>query len=137
MVKREIPELHENVLEIKYIGPKQSQSLYEENIYTCEDLVNALVNFGESWEQDYLVRRRVRDWLRKVLRNERGGSCVEISKMIEQEERQYLVRHTNEKGYNSILRVWRHYVNNPYKRWIPRKYRGRKVTRSYPLKCKV
>jgi hypothetical protein len=139
MAKREIPELWEDVSEIKYIGPYLTAALNGVGIHTCEDLVDALEEFGQPWEYEVTVRNRVRDWLQELLQNARAGECCySESRVIDGEECAYLARDTNEKGYNAILKVMRHYAMNPYRKWVPHRFRGRQSDRTkYPRKCNM
>jgi hypothetical protein len=136
MVKREIPELWEDVSEIKYIGSYLRNALNGEGIFTCGDLVETLVEFGEAWEHPVMVRRRVRNWLRELLTNARAGECCYPgSRVIDGREYAYLARQTNQKGYNAILKLWRHYAIPPYRNWIPAAFRGLIERKKYARRC--
>ena len=137
-MKGEIPELWEEISEIKYIGEYLKRGLNEEGIYLCQDLVKILEEFGEEWEDEIAVRRRVREWLREVLINARANKCCyPASKIIEGEECTYKARKTNEKGYNAIIGIWNYYAINPYRKWIPRKFRGLTFRNKYPKRCEI
>jgi hypothetical protein len=130
--------LWEDVSEIKYIGSYLKAALNREYIFTCKDLVDALEDFGEPWENETRVRWRVRDWLRKVLTNARANErCYPKSRVIDGDECAYLSRETNQKGYNAILNLWRYYTINPYKKWIPRPYTGLMERNKYPRRCNM
>ena len=137
MVKREIPERWESVGEIKYVGGYLKRALNREGIYRCEDLGRILNEFGEEREDFKEIRRRVKEWLEEILRNARGeGCCYQSTKIVEGEERAYKARYTNERGYNGIVKVMRHYAGE-LKKWVPCVYRGYSERRKYPRECRI
>jgi len=137
--KVEIPNLNENVQSIKFIGPYLAAALNSEHIYTVEDLVDKLEDFGEVWENPLEVKQRVREWLRELFVNIRADECCyPASKVINGEECAYLARETNQEGHNAVLKVWRHYSENPYRRWIPTKFTGRReIHTRFPRRCNM
>ena len=138
MRKQAVPELGAPVSEIKYIGNWLTSALNHEGIHTCEDLVHALVEFGDPWEDPQEVRWRVREWLREVLMNARPGECCyPQSNVINGEECAYRARETNQKGYNAVLRVWRYYAIHPFRQWIPRPFTGKSERNKYPRMCNM
>lgn len=136
MVKREIPEGWESVGEIKYVGRYLKRALNREGIYRCEELGQVLNEFGAEWEDYREIRRRVKEWLEEILKNARGEGCCYPWKIVEGEERAYKARYTNERGYNGILKVMRHYAGELHK-WVPCKYRGYSERRKYPRECRI
>lgn len=134
--KVEIPGLEEDVGNIKFIGEYLEESLNVQGIYTCLDLVEALIGFGDVHEDPLIVKRRVREWLRLVLTNARANECCyPRSKVIDGSECSYLARPTNQKGYNAILKVWRYYTDLPFRNWIPASFRGLNDRNKYPVRC--
>jgi hypothetical protein len=138
-MKPEIPDLDEDVEEMKYIGEYLSERLRDEGVFTIQDLVEIIEDFGDPYEYPRIVKRRVEDWLRKiVLVNERAlECCYPGSKVINGEECSYRARETNFRAHNAIIKLWRHYVGNPYRRWIPSEFRGYGDRRKYPRLCNM
>src|SRR6476469_10458951 len=138
MLKSEIPWLIEDVESIKYIGPYLARQLRTEGIFIVEHLIDKLQDFGDPDEDPFEVKERVKVWLRELFANVRGNSCCyPASKFIDGEECAYLARETNLRGHNAILKVWRYYSRNPYRRWIPSAFRGRIERNKYPRRCKL
>lgn len=140
MGKREVPDLWEGVEEIKYIGPFLKQALWQQNIYTCADLVDIISFFGDENQQPGIARDDVKTWLKETLRNARSLQCCSNNfKLVQTELREYEARYENEKGYNAVIGLWRAYIyENPWRLWIPVKLRGRTSDRvKYPRRCRI
>jgi hypothetical protein len=136
MTKREIPEIDEEVDQIRYIGPYLRRALNDEGIRTCGDLVDVLEEFGEEWEGT-AVRRRVKEWLELVLMNARALECCHSTRILEGEECAYKARFANQKGFNAVVKVMRHYAPSTYRKWVPYPYRGLSLRNKYPRECRL
>lgn len=138
MVKREIPYSWESVDQIKYIGVYLKRLLNNDGIYTVEDLLDKLEDFGDEWEDPVVVRNRVKMWLEDLVVNARPNQCVfPQSKFVEGSERSYKTRHFNEKGFNGLVTVMRYYAEPPYRSWVPRAKTGRLLHNKYPSGCRM
>jgi len=138
MVKREIPNIEEDVGEIKYIGRYLKRALNDENIMTCEDLVDALEDFGNVNANPAEMRREVKWWLEEVLMNARSLECCFPGAMvIDGEACTYKARYANQRGFNALVKVMRHYAEQPWRQWVPRPYRGLNMRNKYPRECNV
>jgi len=134
--KVEVPEWEDSVENIKYIGEYLADKLRDEGLYTVGDLVDKLEDFGEPNDNVVWVRAIVKAWLTEVLENARAlECCYPQSKIIDGEECAYKARLMNFEGYNAILKVWRAYADNPYRRWIPRRLTGFNLRNKYPRRC--
>ena len=137
-MKREIPEIWEDVSQIKFIGPYLTRALQAEGIYTCEDLVDKLEDFGDIDNNPAQMRRTVKAWLEDVLVNARAlGCCYPRSRIIEGEECAYRARYANQNGFNALVTVMRYYAERPWRNWVPRTYRGLSERNKYPRACNL
>ena len=83
------------------------------------------------------VRRkdRLREWLRRIMLNERGGECVGKIRRRGSRLCRYEAREINEKGWNGVVRYMRGREElRGMKDDLPRYLRRRRVT-GYPLRC--
>ena len=139
-MKDDIIDLGVSVSSMKYIGEYLTSKLEDEGIYSGEDLLDALYSFGNPNENPLDVRLRVREWLRWVLENARPNQCIRehgSSKNVQNVERYYKSRVTNNNAYNAIINFWRYYAEGPQSGWIPYKFRTRANHRAYPLMCRT
>jgi hypothetical protein len=138
MVKREIPELWEDIGEIKYIGSYLKQALNAQGVYICADLLSVLEEISDYNEDSTDTKRDMKAWLEHVLENARAMQCCYPgSKIINGEECAYMARPANFKGYNALIKIMRYYAEQPWKSGIPWSYRGFGERRKYPRNCRM
>lgn len=140
-MKREIPDLWENIEEIKYIGQYLKDKLNNEGIITCFDLIEKLIEIVDDDDDFATTKQNVKEWLQSVTENLRANECCfPGSRIINNRERSYLAREYNEKGYNAIIKLWRFYVDfgTIERQCIPKSLSGRRFLHTkYVLKCEM
>lgn len=131
--KPDIPELHQNVIEARFIGPYIRDRLADWGIFTIGDLVDYFVVIADLESPTAQARRDVKEWLQEVVVNARPLSCVyPRSMVIDGTERAYKTRYENFKAFNAILKIWRHYLPPPFRDIVPRSLRGKEPHNKYP-----
>ncbi len=139
MVKKiEIPPIFAFITNMKYIGPYLEHRLNIQNIFTCRDLVERLETFGQVWENEVVVRSRVKYWLTNLLKNRRSLQCCRNnSRIIHNQECSYKARKMNFKAYNAVIKLWAAYAVLPFRKWRPRLLRGYNQRNKFPRICIV
>jgi len=139
--KAEVPNLHEPVQNIRYIGPYLQARMNAHNIFTVADLVNHLATMGGAHENPRVVKERVKAWLENhLLENARPLECVyPSSRVINGVEYSYRARAVNFKAFNAVLNVWRGHIQrpNPILNWIPRRLAGFQEHNKYHRRCNM
>lgn len=138
-MKQEVPPIDSPLIEAKYIGNYLSLRLSHFNINTSRDLIQYFItNFYNIYDNYPDIRRAFKLFLEQLLKNARPLQCDFSSpKILNNTERGYHIRYTNQYGFNAIITILRAYLQRPFLSGIPYKLRNRHLTTKYPLLCSL
>lgn len=134
MVKLELPALNAYIGEMKYIGPHLSNALMDYRISTCEEMVDVLYAIYDEMrnEPPKEIKKYVKEMLEEMVKNRRPRECCYSSSADER----YEAREANKKGFNAIIKLWRHNIeNDDVKKCIPASKRERKRRTVFSKRC--